>query len=188
MYTNFENINYMHNKELVEGVNISSYFYYLAAQPIIEKEGPMLIFPQQDSNLISIESTKNKLLMLIKNEIVHSITIVLIIIATIIIIVIILLICTCYCYFNRPKINIKYQEMKCYYKNWKNKKSAHNGQEEEVQPMQHELSEIESIPHSSLNQTEIHNKNDPNEFKIQQYDRNNDALAPNTSIGRKKWP
>ena len=41
MYNNFQKINYMHNKELVEGVNISNFLLYLAARPIAETSGTM---------------------------------------------------------------------------------------------------------------------------------------------------
>ena len=44
MYNNFENLNYMHNKELVEGVNISNFLLYLTAKPILEESGNMLIY------------------------------------------------------------------------------------------------------------------------------------------------
>ena len=44
MYTNFENIHFMHNHELVEGVNITAYFFNLEVQTITEMQAECLYF------------------------------------------------------------------------------------------------------------------------------------------------
>ena len=185
LYTNFENINYMHNKELVEGVNISAYFYYLAAQPIQERIGTMLIFPSQDSNTITLESNKNQFFNKIKEQIIHTITIIIIIIASIIIISIIVTIVICYCYFNQVHIKTKYLAFTTNLKKRKFKSKQHKEIEEVEMVELHHNDEMQ-INNTTQNISPLTSQDVENKEDIEMV-KNNQGLS--TKIKNKvKWP
>ena len=133
----------MHNQELVEGVNISNFLLYLAAKPILEKSGSMLIYSNKDSNHLLLESNKNLLTEIIINSITKTITTVIIIIASIVLAIIIITVICCVCYFHKPEIQSKFKQMKLRINKQKSSMRKNNKKDDSADILQ-ELLELRS--------------------------------------------
>ena len=99
----------MHNKELVEGVNISNFLLYLAARPIAETSGTMLVYSNKANNQLLLETNKNIIIETVMNSVIKSIPTTIISIAKIVILIVFITIICCVWYFHKPDIQLKYK-------------------------------------------------------------------------------